>query len=90
MNHAQPATVVEAEVFILRDHKGKVRARLTMTEDGPSLEMLDLNGTPRLVFGLIEDTPQVGLYDADKRIRALLKVTPDGPSFALFKLEEAE
>lgn len=48
--------VVEAERFLLRDAKGRVRARLTVMGDGrPVLGLYDRNGTRRATLGLKKD-----------------------------------
>lgn len=46
---------VTAEIFILRDSKGKTRAQLAMVDDGPALVFFDEKGRNRASLKLSED-----------------------------------
>jgi hypothetical protein len=43
------AKVVEAERFLLRDSRERVRAELAVESDGPILKLLGMDGPARLV-----------------------------------------
>jgi hypothetical protein len=46
MGQARPNRTIEAEKFVLKDANGKIRARLEMESDSPTLALLDGNGFP--------------------------------------------
>jgi hypothetical protein len=55
---------VEAERFVLRDSKGKVRGALGMRENGPRLELYDAEGDEkeaRAVLAVVEHSPSLWL-----------------------------
>jgi hypothetical protein len=64
--------VVEAERFVLRDSKAKVRAVLGTNGDGPTLELFDQNGRARLSFEVREDRARVQLLGGKGDTRGLI------------------
>src|SRR5262245_12848002 len=86
---AQPdkgARVVEAERFVLRDGRGKVRAQLGWEEGGLGLTLLDAQGKPRTrVTVLADGSACLALHDRQGSRRAVLQVQPEGePELKLY------
>jgi hypothetical protein len=82
MGQARPsrvAKVVEAERFVLRDGRGRLRADLRMADRaGPELALYD-EDVPRLLVGLGSDgSPSLALYGKDGVQRASLDLQSDG------------
>ena len=84
MGQAQPNRRVEAEMFVLKDANGKVRAELGMAAHGPVLALYDEDGTRRAALGMAEKGLGLFLFDAIQKRRVTLGVTEKGPIFALF------
>ncbi len=77
--------VVEAERFVLRDTRGKIRAALdTVASGGLALSLADENGKARAGLGVAADgTPGLFLTDQNGKTRAELSVGTSGPSLVL-------
>ena len=73
------ARVVEAEQFVVKDSKGKVRTILGVGQDGsPSITLLDQSGRQRVVV-YIGPTghPGVSLFDDQGRQRSVFGIGPN-------------
>ena len=79
---ARPAEV-RARRFILVDEKGKTRAKLDVTEDGPWLGLYDDNGKTRAVLGMTKDGASLDLGDENGNLRAALVMYKNGPELSL-------
>jgi len=83
---AQIAGVVKkirANSFVLEDENGKPRAGLSMTEDGPSLELYNEKGEVRVGLIVYKDAPLLTLLDENGKFRVSLAVDKDGPFLGL-------
>lgn len=76
----QTADEVAARRFTLRDLEGKLRASLTVREDGgATLYFPDQNGAPRAMLGVsVNGTPALAMSDKEGTLRAAVSVSPDG------------
>jgi hypothetical protein len=84
--HAQGTRgrTVEADQIVLRDGKRRVRASLSMTDEGPVLAFYDdTKKKPRLELGVAKSGPLVRLSDADGQSRAELGLEKQGPALVL-------
>jgi len=57
----QAAKVVVAQEFRLVDDEGKTRARLSLVEGEPNLDLFDAAGKPRLELTLVKGEPNLVL-----------------------------
>jgi hypothetical protein len=80
---AETAKQVRARSFILEDEKGKLRAVLAVTKDGPGLSLSDENGIYRAVLTLLKSGPSLSLSDENGKRRAEMTVLKEGPSLVL-------
>lgn len=83
----EESRVIEAQMFICKDAKGNVRAKLGVDMDGQvRLSLLDLEGEIRAVMKLSEDgEPGLYLYDrGSNKPAAWLTVSLDDPTPTLF------
>ena len=70
---------ISAESFTLVDKNGKDRMLLDISNDKPSLILLDKNSKPRLGLSLIEnDSPGLSLIDKNGKVRAMMYLGDDG------------
>jgi hypothetical protein len=76
--------IVNARQFNLLDENGKVRARLGMSGNGPTLDFNDENGKLRVYLRVSEDGPVLLFGDESSKPCAYLRVTKEGPRLALF------
>jgi len=78
------ARAFTAHEFNVIDERGRVRASLFLTADGPALTLLDELGRGRASLFLTADGPALALADERGRDRASLFTTADGPALALY------
>lgn len=76
-------TTIRASQFILTDEKGKCRAVLNLTEDGPALVLTDESNKPRGTLNMGKLGPALGLFDESGRPRVMLKTDKHGPALDL-------
>ena len=85
---AVASCVIEAEdgmpVIRIIDERGKVRAKLGVTIDGPGLTLADDSGHTRAWMGFANDAIRVGFADEQGNSRAFFGVTPSGPTAKLY------
>ncbi|MCI0460472.1 MAG: cytochrome c [Gemmataceae bacterium] len=86
---AQPdkgTRVVEAERFVLRDGRGKIRAELGWDQGSLGLTLLDAQGKTRTRVAVLADgTARLSLHDRQGSSRAVLQVQPEGePELKLY------
>jgi mono/diheme cytochrome c family protein len=63
--------VVDGHRFILRDASGRPRADLRLADGGPSLELFDARGQPRVRLAVAADgSPRLDLLDSDGKARS--------------------
>jgi hypothetical protein len=74
----------EAEMFILKDAEGKVRAELGMAVHGPHLAFYDAAGTRRAVLGIVQKGPGLFFLDTTQKRRVAIGVVEKGPVLLLF------
>jgi mono/diheme cytochrome c family protein len=75
----EPAKVVDAEKFILRDTDGKARAELGLHAGQPTLALLDEKEKPRARLIVAPDGSATwSLYNPGGNLRATLAVPPTG------------
>ena len=88
---AQPAgaapKVVRANQFILEDERGRIRAMLAVTKDGPVLTLSDEKGKDRAILGVLKTGLRLSLSDEKGQMRAILAVLKHGPMFHLYDEE---
>jgi len=82
-NAAKAPTIIRANGFIVEDANGKSRIMLAMTEDGPTLSLLDENGKGRAILNVIRGVAILGLNDENGKPRAMLGVSKEGPAIGL-------
>ena len=71
--------VVKAQKFELIDKEGKVRAALSVKDDGePSLSLIDSDGTTRAEVFLVDGCPVLAIRDKVGKTRAALTASPAG------------
>jgi hypothetical protein len=75
--------VIHARQIFLEDEKGNIRATLTVTGDGPVLDLLGENGMVRATLGLLKDGPGLHLNDETGLPSVGLAVDKEGPRFWL-------
>jgi len=84
---AQAAGAVPKEIraanFILEDGKGKTRASLGMSEDGPVLRLNDEKGNMRAAL-YVHDKAGLNLFDEKNKTRAFLGVVQNVPILFLY------
>jgi hypothetical protein len=71
---------VAAETFVLRDAQGKERAKLAVIQSTVTLQLLGVNGKPRLALAVGDEGPQIVLRDGSGAQRLGLGATVDGAS----------
>ena len=76
--------VVRATGFVLVDEKGRTRASLLVTEDGPGLLLQDEKGETRFFLHVGELGPGLTLFDEKGEGRAFLDVLKRVPGLTLF------
>lgn len=81
---ASAPRVVEANEFRLMDDNGKVRAKLCMDRDGPSLDFFNENRKTGASLSVGRVGPLLALYDKSGDIRLGLEVGLDGPVLGLY------
>lgn len=80
---AHAAKVIRANMFVLEDENGKVRAMLCMDSLNPSLALFDENGLFRVLLYVDKAGPGLSLWDEKGRDRVGLFVNKDGPGLRL-------
>src|SRR2546428_6420601 len=91
MGQAPLRKTVEANEFILRDHSGNVRAKLSVNQtlDNPEMVLFNGQGKPSVkllggIGGAKNDIRgQVALFDRQGRVRGSLAAFDDGASLSL-------
>ena len=86
---SRPAKVVQAEAFELVDKGGKVRAKLSMKENGwVGLTLSDVKGRPRALLSVTPDgNPTLLLNDQDGKGHALFGLGEAG-QYSLFLMNK--
>jgi hypothetical protein len=74
---------LEGEEFVLRDSRGRVRARLGCNERGPVFVLLDPSGNQRAGLGVVDANPHLCLYDREGKIRLHLSLDGESPTISL-------
>ena len=80
---AVPADAVEARMFTLVDKNGKMRARLSIIDDGPALSLYGKNDKMRAKLSIIDDRPALSVHNKSGKVRAMLSIIDDGPALSL-------
>jgi hypothetical protein len=76
-----PSHAVEAQRFVVKDARGKSRAVLGMSAEGPGLSLYDPDGNARAALALAGDnTSRLGFYDRQGKSRVVVDVQEDGTS----------
>ena len=76
-----PGHAVEAQRFVVKDARGRTRAVLGATADGPGLNLYDPDGNARAALALnTENTSRLGFYDRQGKSRLVVDVAEDGTS----------
>ena len=76
--------ILTAQEFQLKDKKGKIRARLALTETGePFFCLYDSNQEPKATFGITEDEPKIVLFAQEKQPSLLLGIKQTRPVILL-------
>jgi hypothetical protein len=84
----QPAKVVEAEKFVLKDSKGRERGLFTSSSDATALMLMDPKNPETVRAGLgvtHKGGPTITLYDGAGKERIRLTVVDLGPGLFLVK-----
>jgi hypothetical protein len=84
MAQAAPKRTVEAKEIILRDDADKIRARLLVSADGPSLSLYDPDGTARAALADGPVGPFLAFTGTDGKNRMKIGVHADDPAIDLF------
>jgi hypothetical protein len=72
---------VESQQFVVKDTRGKARAVLGMSADGPGLNLYDPDGNARAGLAVAKDnTARLGFYDRAGKSRVMVDVMEDGTS----------
>jgi PHD/YefM family antitoxin component YafN of YafNO toxin-antitoxin module len=70
MGQARPARTIEAEVFLLKDVNGSVKAKLDVKDGSTKLMFLDRAGHERVVLTSAEDFSAFEMKDENGRLGA--------------------
>ncbi len=84
MGQAMPKErIVAAEGFLLKDARGKVRAKLSVDKDRPMLALADEHEMPRVGLSVDKDGPMLAMGDEYGMPRVELSVGKEGPRLIL-------
>lgn len=75
--------IIEGKGFILHDHSGKERAKLTIKGDGPILTLIDNNKQDRIIMTIVNGEPSIVLCNKIGENRAALFLINDSPRLVL-------
>jgi hypothetical protein len=85
LSQGRKSRLIEAEQFALVDDKGNQRGGMTVTSQGPALELYDSNHTLRIALSIFNGSPNLTIKDDQGRGVAVLADVPSGPGLMLYQ-----